>query len=115
MGRALSPTSVAKCFCEYVRGHIREQDSCYSENQGYGRNLKFSALKHTRHPVQDFSQRGGDGQMEGAVLVAGSIHGMLDQMAGGIDASFVQLKRKKKQNSFKMVSNLLGSRKFEQL
>lgn len=32
--------------------------------------------------------------MEGAVLVAGSIHGMLDQMAGGIDASFVQLKRK---------------------
>ncbi len=50
---------------------------------------KFSVLKHTRNSVQDFSQRGGDGQMEGAVLVPCSIHGMLDHVAGSIDSSFV--------------------------
>lgn len=54
---------------------------------------RFSLWKHTRHSIQYFSQRGGDRQMEGAVLVACSIHGMLNQMAGGIDAAFVQLKR----------------------
>lgn len=59
---------------------------------------EFSVLKHTRYPVQDLSQRGGDGQVQSAVLVACSIRGMLDQVAGGIDASFVQLKRN--ENSF---------------
>lgn len=29
--------------------------------------------------------------MEGAVLMSGSIHGMLDHVTGGVDASFVQL------------------------
>lgn len=51
--------------------------------------FKFFVLKHTWHTVQDFSQRGGDGQMEGAVLVACSIHGVLDHVTGGIDAPFV--------------------------
>lgn len=45
----------------------------------------------TRNPVQDLSQRGGDGQVEGAILMPCSIHGMLNHMACGIDASFVQL------------------------
>lgn len=45
--------------------------------------------EHTGHPVQDFSQRGGDGQVESAVFVACPIHGMLDHVACGIDASFV--------------------------
>ncbi|TNN41492.1 hypothetical protein EYF80_048350 [Liparis tanakae] len=53
------------------------------------KRCKAFPVGRTRHPVQDFSQRGGDGQVEGAVFVARSIHGMLDHVAGGIDASFV--------------------------
>lgn len=30
--------------------------------------------------------------MEGAILMTCSVHGMLDHVAGGIDASFVQLR-----------------------
>lgn len=46
---------------------------------------------HTRHPVKDLSQGGGDGEVKRAVLVASAVHGMLDEVTGSIDASFVQL------------------------
>ena len=55
-----------------------------------------SGSRRTRHPVQDFSEGGGDGKVEGAVLVPCSVHGVLDHMAGSVNASLVQLKRDEK-------------------
>lgn len=52
--------------------------------------------RRTWHPVQDFSEGGGDGKVEGAVLVPCSVHGVLDHMAGSVNASLVQLKRDEK-------------------
>lgn len=52
--------------------------------------------RRTRHPVQDFSQGGGDGEVESAVFVPCSVHGVLDHMAGSVDAALVQLKTDEK-------------------
>lgn len=52
-------------------------------------------VKHTRYSVQHLSQRGGDGQVQGAILVSCSVHRVLDQVAGGIYTAFVQLERTK--------------------
>ena len=52
--------------------------------------------RRTRHPVQHFSQGGGDGEVESAVLVPCSVHGVLDHMAGSVDTALVQLKTDEK-------------------
>lgn len=52
-------------------------------------------VKPTRYSVQHFSQRGGDGKVQGAILVSCSIHGVLDQVAGGINTAFVELEKTK--------------------
>lgn len=49
------------------------------------------SLTPTRYSVQDFSQSGGDGEVQGAILVSCSVHRVLDQVAGSIDTTFVQL------------------------
>lgn len=55
-------------------------------------STKYRTQTHTRYTVQDFSQCGGDWQMQSAVFVASSIHGMLNHVAGGVDSPFIQLK-----------------------
>lgn len=74
----------------FQKKHVVKRHSRLQRKTGHA-SFKLLWKGHTRHPVQDLRQGGGDGEVQRAVLVAGAVHGMLDEVTGRVDASFVQL------------------------